>query len=61
MNEISFNQTPKHIHGISCSVVKCAYHDGVHFCTANHVTVGPSTAANSTQTVCATFKPKNFG
>jgi hypothetical protein len=33
----------------------------VHFCTANHITVGPSTAANSTQTVCATFKPKNFG
>ncbi len=61
MNEISFNQVPKHIHGISCSVTGCAYHDGVHYCTAPQVSVGPSTASCCSQTVCATFKPKQFG
>ena len=61
MNEISFNQVPKHLHGISCSVTNCAYHDGVHYCTASHIAVGPSTACCSSQTVCATFTPKQFG
>ena len=60
MDAISFNQGPKHIRGISCSVTNCAYPDGVHYCTAEKVAVGPSTATNSTQTICATFKPKNF-
>ncbi|MBR2900791.1 MAG: DUF1540 domain-containing protein [Clostridia bacterium] len=60
MNQISFNQIPKHIHGISCSVTNCAYHDGIHYCTANKITVGPSTATNSSQTVCATFRHKEF-
>ena len=39
MNDISFNSTPKHIHGINCSVTNCAYHDGVHFCTAEKISV----------------------
>lgn len=60
MNDISFNQIPKHIQGISCSVSNCAYHDGVHYCTASKISVGPSTAQNSAQTVCATFKKKEF-
>lgn len=60
MNDISFNQIPKHIQGISCSVSNCAYHDGVHYCTANGIMVGPSTAKNAAQTVCATFKPKQM-
>ncbi len=60
MNDISFNDVPKHIQGISCSVTNCAYHDGVHYCTAPQITVGPSTAQNSAQTVCATFKHKKF-
>ena len=61
MNDISFNQAPKHIRGISCSVFHCAYHDGTHYCTAPQISIGPSTAQNCSQTVCATFKPKNFG
>lgn len=57
---ISFNRAPKHNRGISCSVKNCAYHDGVHYCTAEKIAVGPAAATNSTQTVCATFKPKTF-
>ena len=60
MNDISFNSTPKHIHGINRSVTNCAYHDGVHFCTAEKISVGPSTATNCAQTVCATFRQKQF-
>ena len=58
MDAITFNQTPKHNRGISCSVTNCAYHDGVHYCTAGKIAVGPSSATNSTETICATFRPK---
>ena len=61
MDAITFNKTPKHIKGISCSVTNCAYHDGVCYCTADLISVGPSTATNSLQTVCASFKPKRRG
>ncbi|MBQ0109033.1 MAG: DUF1540 domain-containing protein [Clostridiales bacterium] len=60
MDGISFNNVPKHIGEVSCSVTNCAYHDGVHYCTAPRIAVGPSTATNCSQTVCATFKPKQF-
>ena len=50
----------KHIHGISCDVKNCAHHDGDSYCTADQITVGPSYATASTDTVCATFKAKNF-
>ena len=50
----------KHIKGINCSVKNCAYHDGVCYCTAGHINVGPSSATSSTDTVCATFKPEEF-
>ena len=58
MDNITFNTIPEHIKGISCSVEGCAYHDGSHYCTAKEISVGPNGATNCSQTVCATFKPK---
>ena len=44
---------------IGCDVKNCAYHDGVSFCTAPVINVGPNSATSSTDTVCVTFKPKS--
>ncbi len=44
--------------GISCDVKNCQYHEGDCHCTADKIAVGPSFATSSTDTVCATFKPK---
>lgn len=60
MNDFTLNPIPKHIHGISCSVQNCAYHDGTNYCTASKINVGPSTAQYSAQTVCATFRKKEM-
>ena len=51
--------TEKHNKGINCSVKNCAYHDGECYCTAEKINVGPSNAASSSETICATFKPEN--
>lgn len=51
---------PKHIRGIICDVVNCAYHDGDNYCTAERVAIGPSYASMCADTVCATFKPKQM-
>ena len=48
----------KHNEGITCMVKNCAYHDGEHYCDAKEISVGPSHATTSADTVCATFKPK---
>lgn len=50
----------QHIEGISCSVRNCMYHDGESFCTTDKICVGPCHASSSTDTICATFKPRNF-
>ena len=44
--------------GITCDVKNCQYHCGEHYCSANKIAVGPSSAVTSADTVCATFKPK---
>jgi hypothetical protein len=44
--------------GISCDVKNCQYHQGDCYCVASKIAVGPSFATSSTETVCATFKPK---
>jgi len=44
--------------GITCDVKNCAYHEGDCHCTASKIAVGPSHATSSTDTICATFKPK---
>ncbi len=44
--------------GISCMVKNCQYHDGECKCCAKEISVGPSHANTSADTVCATFKPK---
>jgi hypothetical protein len=35
------------------------YHDGEHYCTAEHINVGPASAKDSKETTCATFKPES--
>ncbi|MDD6799663.1 MAG: DUF1540 domain-containing protein [Firmicutes bacterium] len=51
-------RAPKHIRGIVCDAKNCAYHDGDNYCTADKIAVGTSYATSSTETICATFKPK---
>lgn len=46
-----------HIKGVCCDVKNCVHHDGECSCTAKEITVGPSYASSSSDTVCATFKP----
>ena len=50
----------KHIKGIMCNVEHCAYHNGKNECYAGCICVGPCNAESSADTVCATFKPKEF-
>ena len=50
----------KHIKGIKCSVQNCYYHDMETCCTAHEISVGPRNADSSGDTLCATFKPKEF-
>ena len=52
------NATGKHIKGINCDVSNCIYHGLANSCHAECIAVGPSYAQSSSETVCATFKPK---
>ena len=47
-----------HIKGIKCNVQNCYYHDCETYCTAGEIAVGPHNAGSSSETLCATFKPK---
>ena len=63
MNEMNKNSNcckseEKHIKGIVCDVKNCEYHDCETHCTAKQILVGPSSAANSGETACTTFKPR---
>ena len=44
--------------GIHCDVTNCQYHVKDCHCTADKINVGPTYAANTTDTVCSTFKTK---
>lgn len=44
---------------VVCEVKNCVYHKGECDCTAERIAIGPTFATESTDTVCATFKPKN--
>ena len=52
--------TAKHVKGVVCEVKNCAYHNGMHECYAGCISVGPCEADCSANTVCATFKPREF-
>lgn len=49
----------KAIKGITCDARNCAYNAEGCKCHAPEISVGPSYAATSSETVCATFKPKS--
>lgn len=50
----------KQIKGIACDVKNCCYNDGENACCAGNICVGPCDADCSSETVCATFKPKAY-
>ncbi len=50
----------KCIKGITCDVKSCVYHGNKTDCYAGEICVGPSDAKCSANTVCATFKPKEY-
>lgn len=54
------NNVPKHIKGLDCSVKNCAYNDSECYCTAKKIHVGPMSAVTGSDTICATFKQKEF-
>ena len=43
---------------ITCDVKNCVYHDEYDHCTADRIAVGPTYASSASDTVCATFRPK---
>lgn len=45
---------------VHCDVRNCVYHDSDQTCHANHITIGPTYAVGSADTVCSTFKQKNI-
>ena len=57
-NEKCKGMSKDHIKGIKCGVKNCVYHDCENRCTAEKIAVGPSYALSSSETICATFKPK---
>lgn len=50
----------KPIKGIKCNVENCHYHSGQTDCLAGEIAVGPHDAGNSDETLCVTFKRKEF-
>ena len=50
----------KPVKGVLCDVKNCAFHDGESDCYAGKICVGPCDAACSENTVCATFKPREY-
>ncbi len=54
------SESDKPLKGVECDVKNCAYHSGVCECHAGCISIGPSEAKSSSNTVCATFKPKAY-
>ncbi len=52
------NAKPRHLHGVSCAVQNCVYHDSDGFCTADRVVIGSIAAQNVAETRCSTFQPR---
>ena len=59
-NQKQSNCCPKHIKGVVCDVKNCVHHDSHNCCTADAINVGPTYAQSGSETVCATFKPKDL-
>ncbi len=56
----SEKKSKKRNKGIICDVRNCMYHDGVGRCMAEQIAVGPTYATSASDTVCATFRPKQL-
>lgn len=55
-NEEGKSQKP--LKGVCCDAVNCEYNTGNGECRATQISVGPMCAISCTDTVCATFRPK---
>ena len=55
-----FNSQKEHspASGIKCDVKNCVYHCNKEGCSAHKITVGPTFAVSSADTICATFKSR---
>ena len=49
----------RHIRGVFCDVKNCIYNDEYDHCTADRISVGPTFASSTSDTVCATFRPRH--
>ena len=56
----SHTEGKKQVKGVLCDVRNCAFHDGENACYAGSICVGPCDAKCSDNTVCATFKPREY-
>lgn len=59
MNNCEHKKMPKHNKGVVCDVHNCIYNGCENCCTAEQIAIGPSYAKTGTETLCATFCPKN--
>jgi len=55
----NMNKASDAINRVKCAVNSCYYHSGNNQCMANSIEIQPPNAANSQDTDCATFMPKN--
>ena len=49
----------KELKGVVCDASMCVHHGWGNTCHAKEISVGPHSACCTSETVCATFKPKN--
>lgn len=46
---------PKSNSNICCDVANCKYHNSENYCSAKKITIGPSYAQSTSDTICTTF------
>ncbi len=49
----------KELKGVVCDACHCVHHGENNSCHASEISVGPHSACSTSETVCATFKPKH--
>ena len=49
----------KELKGVVCDAFHCVHHGDHNSCHARSISVGPHSACCTSETVCATFEPKD--
>lgn len=58
MENSIFTGRQNHLKGIICDVAHCIYNENGCYCTAKEIRIGPSFAAERSDTICGTFKSR---